>query len=410
MKNFYEQFKENLENRPEPAFEDRLWRKLDKNLNEAERPARGGFAWWWAALGLALLLGSNALFFWELRKANAKISALEIQKDTVFKSTVIYNTDTIYLNRSEGNFKLPSDLNSPKSNIFKAQFFTTELSEFKTAYITNSPDKIINLSNKTPSPFADIIQIKKRKNIEEIALSNARISHLARLRLSPLSQKSPDFTFSEFVLPESKKTLLQHLYGMRPKDFRVGISGDMTIPLLPDTDSEIGFQTGLEATVEFSKNLQLWINASYWEHKYDSEQMNKNLGVPEVIISDDFTFLKAEVAPTGLQYSAGMQYLFNADKNWKPFVGAGFGAVSVFNYDVLYTFRDNVNDIEVGLEEKARLAQLKTNFLFLRAGVEYEISDSWFWNLRLSYRANLDKAGLRLPELVGLGMGLSYRF
>ena len=37
MDDFFKQFKENLENRPEPVYEDRLWNRLEKDMNEQEK-------------------------------------------------------------------------------------------------------------------------------------------------------------------------------------------------------------------------------------------------------------------------------------------------------------------------------------------------------------------------------------
>ncbi len=100
MDDFFKQFKENLDARPEPSFEEKDWRKLSNRLDRQAGKRPLPVVWWWAALPLALLLlGANVLFFSELKDARQKIAALEMHRDTVYLTKVVYLTDTVYQTR-----------------------------------------------------------------------------------------------------------------------------------------------------------------------------------------------------------------------------------------------------------------------------------------------------------------------
>ena len=57
MDKFYRQFKENLEKRPEPAFEEKDWRAMEKLLAEESKTKRVLPLWWFYLPFLLLTLG-----------------------------------------------------------------------------------------------------------------------------------------------------------------------------------------------------------------------------------------------------------------------------------------------------------------------------------------------------------------
>lgn len=101
MEEFYQQFKDNLENRPEPEFDPAAWTDLERRMERAAGNAGRVFNWWWAAVPLLLLLlGSNFFLYRQLSHNNRQINALVLQKDTVLQRQVIFQLDTIYQTRT----------------------------------------------------------------------------------------------------------------------------------------------------------------------------------------------------------------------------------------------------------------------------------------------------------------------
>jgi len=64
MEDFLKQFRDNLERRPEPVFEEHDWQDMQSRL-ESDRATPKAWVWWWMAVPFMFLLtGSNAFFFW----------------------------------------------------------------------------------------------------------------------------------------------------------------------------------------------------------------------------------------------------------------------------------------------------------------------------------------------------------
>jgi hypothetical protein len=167
---------------------------------------------------------------------------------------------------------------------------------------------------------------------------------------------------------------------------------------------------GLEAAVGFSPNLLFWLDANYFNVEFESNRMDESIGVPVVNPSGEFHFVKAEVPQPSLQYSAGLQYLFNAGGKWKPFVGLGYGAVSLLPYDVLYEFEDQASGVEWIFEQGVNRGELMGGFVVVRAGLEYEISKRWHLLLRANYRTRWNETGFQVAKMLGIQSGVKFHF
>jgi hypothetical protein len=101
MKDFFSQFRDNLNSRPEPEFDPQDWQNLERRLDESPEKRRLVLpVFWWLALPLGLLLlCSNAAFWVEIRRARQTIERLENRRDTVFLTKIIRQTDTVLLTR-----------------------------------------------------------------------------------------------------------------------------------------------------------------------------------------------------------------------------------------------------------------------------------------------------------------------
>jgi hypothetical protein len=198
---------------------------------------------------------------------------------------------------------------------------------------------------------------------------------------------------------------------MRPKGFRLGLTAGWAYPFSEDLKSQGGFSTGLEAAVEFSPNIRMWASAAYSNVHFVADRMGDDIGIPVVVPpSDDFIFVEAETPQPSLEYGVGMQYVFNTSRKWKPFLGVGYGAVSILPYEVVYDFENQSLGVEWSLEKNVNRSEFLTNLLLLRAGFEYEISKNWHWQLRASYRAHFENTGFQSPDMLGIQGGLMRRF
>src|SRR5262245_18424900 len=100
MEDFLRRFRENLERRPEPAFEERDWEDLHGRLDRHGKKRRPAAAWWWVVLPFLLLSsGPTAFFYHKMKEARRQIDAMAMKRDTVFLTRTISRADTIYRTR-----------------------------------------------------------------------------------------------------------------------------------------------------------------------------------------------------------------------------------------------------------------------------------------------------------------------
>jgi len=399
MEDFFKQFRENLKRRPEPDFEERDWKDMQKRLNRTGRKQPIGFAWWWLAIpALLLLMGSNVLFYKKMQHANQRIALLETGKDSIFRTQMVYIRDTIYQIRIQHHY---------------IQRPTSILSERTTFAATHQ---------QQPAPAN---QFRLLKNTDTLVYS-VQDTLVAKNKTIPESVRPlPTIVFGPFepvipVLPavhvaplqaHHKKTFRQLIYPVRPKAFQLGIAGGWAALFDKDLAGRKGYSAAAEANIGFSPNLSIWVNVAYLNVRFETAQMDEAKGVPVVSPpSDAFTFVKAEVPQPSFQYAIGMKYLFRPNHRLKPFVGAGYSAISLLPYEVIYEFKDESLGIEWNYDKEIARHTLLNNFLLLRAGLEYKISRRWNGQIQANYRTNVGETGFYTPQMFGLQGGFYYCF
>jgi hypothetical protein len=401
MKDFLKQFRENLERRPEPPFEERDWQDLQKRLGQREQKRSLPLAWWWLALPLLLLSsGSTAFFYLEMKKTEQKIAALETRRDTVFLTKIIFKTDTIYQTRIARQATYLA-LDPRFDNFLKVVKSSAQEQKFELLPALNS----VGVTASHPDTTAQV-------SFENQHVA-ANFDQLPLPELLPLRSPSPPLpeVFAEPVFSKKKKTLEQHLYPLRPKGFQLGVVGGWAFPFSEEVKQQGGFSAGLQAAIEFSPRLQMWLDATYFKTSFETDRMGDDIGVPPVDPpSDQLAFLAADVPQSSWQYSVGMQYLFGADKKFKPLAGMGWGAVSLLPYEVIYEFENQALGIEWSFEKTMPRQELLTNFLFLRTGFEHQFSKKWTWQLLATYRAQFGETDFQTPNLLSIQGGFFRRF
>lgn len=402
MEDPFKPFREQLERRPEPPFEEKDWQNLQKRLDHARRkrfiPAP---FWWWIALPVLLLsLGANGLLLRELKVVNQKIAALETQApDTIQQTIPIPRTDTVFAIRVVRE-KIPCEhVDAVFIPLAPAARAPIAASQFSTPpNFSSSPATDSGRSGGSP--------VKNRPPviIRHLALLSAPGPEIVQGG----GRERPDI-WVESPPKKSHRTLRQQLYALRPRDFQLGITGGWAYPLGPEMDHQKGFGGGFQAAVAFSPRLQLWTDATYWQVNFETDRMDD---IPVVVPpADDFVFVKAEVPQPFWQFSAGLQYVFNHRGRWQPCVGAGFAVVAPAAREIVYEFGNPALGVEWQFERQA--APLRDRLIggwMLRGGLEYECSRRWQLQLEFRYRNSRKQSGFYAPELFGIQSGVRYRF
>lgn len=401
MEDFFKQFRDNLERRPPPSFEERDWQDLNKRLGQEDKKRPVILTWRSLALPLLLLsLGANVLLYGELSILRQRDVAFEMRRDTVFQTNVVLKTDTIFRTRFVRDETVPpSAFNTFAKSDLPTPVFSPGVYDASRQYDASSP---VSQMKKPDVGLAE--------NPVILFESPASLPHR-----SPYPVPTPQPSLPEIpVEPASskqKKTIQHHLYAMRPKGFHLGAAGGWAHSFSEGLDGQGGFSAGLESAVEFSPALRMWMGATFYKTGITANRMNEAVGIPVVVPpADDFTFVEAEAKQPSLEYGIGMQYMFSAASRFRPFLGVGYGAVALLPYEVVYDFENQHLGIEWSFEKNVSRSEFLASHLLLRAGFEYEMSRYWYWQLRATYRTHLDDADFQSPDILGFQAGLMRRF
>lgn len=391
MQDFFRQYRDNWESRPEPLYEARDWQALEQRLDQQRKVRPVGFFWWWLALPLLFLsLASNVLFYTKWQKAAQERTPSAVaapqHTDTVYRTQVVFRTDTIYQTR-----------------------FVVETQR------TPLPESVpVAVGKAIHGPAAALLL--PAGTMPDTVESPATV--LAPLSLGPCSLlktvRPVPAAFSEvpFLPKKRKRPLRDQWAALQPRDVRLGVSGAVFLPLsAPPLDVLSAYALGGQASVDVSPAFRLWAEVMYATLDVASDQMGDSFGIPVVDPpSDDHVFLKAELPQSSLQYALGVQYFLRRRAHFRPFLGAGIAAVSLLPAEISYDFRDKSLGVEWTFENPAPVQRLARGHLLLRAGFEQRLTQRWQWQLLATYRSPGEKTNIQRPAHWGLQAGLLRRF
>ena len=429
MSDFFTQLKDNLNNRPESSASKSDWLMMQKKLNSKPEKARILPFWFWLAIPFVTLIGTN---IWSFQKWNSLLHANEkvsIPTDTIFVQQNFYSSDTVYFtkviyqtkyissntpnknlpeNFSKNDFSIPpewhnslADSRKDENQIFNDVYFKTR----------NNPNNIFSKNLLNDKKENSIHAYKLLTEVEKIPSLSSPLPPSETIQL----QSPPNSIYSKSVSDKKdfrKKVneLSQHL---RPKSLQLGVLGGGEFPFQTGLKRLGGYTFGLQAKINFSKHLGMWLNGNYSELKYEAKRMDKSIGIPiEVSPNAEFIFQTAKVNSPSFQFSVGMQYLFNTNKKMKPFFGLGYGTVSLLPYEVIYEFEkvNNTTEPKFILDREIKLNNILAGFLLIRVGTEYKISNRLNFNLMGTYQRNTKPYGFSTPNKVNLQGGILYKF
>ncbi len=433
MEDFFDRLKENLENRPDPPFEKRLWERLEMNLDQPEVRSRPSSTAWWLMVGFCLLLLTlNLMSMKELRQLNQQVETLEHSKDTVYLTEVVTRTvhqiDTVYQTRTIHQHVTqyrPTPFSNPAFTTHPPHFWMGSFSEnsppsnLHTADIGNDRYTTFLADNPLPGQRPLLQYLHDNNSTDRFTSSSnnkivnfAAVENLATLDHRGFEYRSPHLRGMTLLQAQSKtrKTVRQHLYTMRPKGFQLGLHGGWVNIGNKDIQTRSRWSTGMHAAIVFSPSLQLWTDLSYIDTEIKSEAFSKTTPEPsERPPSDDYEFFKAEADVSLLAFSTGLQYFLNPNGKWKPFLGLGFAAQRLHAYNWVYEYEHHTQSLE-WTTDLPHPSQSYSDFLLFRAGLEYQFSDHWNWQMRFDYSRRVGGDHRLIPSLLSMASGLNYRF
>ena len=403
MDDFFKQFKDNLDNQPEPHFEEKDWDSLEKRLTDKQekRPLRHGLLWLLLPLFL-MSLAANGVQYYGLKKTNQKMALLESHLDGVKQQTVVIQSDTIY--------KI--------NTIYERDTFykTKILYEPKIVYVTTSKDSFDTAfsNHSLLQPKTSIKTIEgNTKAVDDKILNDNTLSQLKTRQPQALilgkSNLSAALNF-EPIIRIPRKTMRERLEDLRPTGYNVGVSTGLAYPMSPISSKPSGYAFGLQGAVAFSSSVSLWADVQYMQLSYQADRMNDAIGIPVVAPpSNDFRFNLVKVNQPMLQYMAGLRYRFEGKKRVQPYIGLGFGAVTSLPYEIDYEFKNGGLGTVWEISQKINKQDTRWGYLLFDVGFEKRLSKQYRWQIGANYRLELAPTAPSY-RLLGIKTGLLFDF
>ncbi len=421
MDDFFKSMKDNLEQRPEPPFRLAAWQNLEQKLESYKDESPRGFAFWIAALGI-MLLGSLLFNGWMYsrwqRQGEGGGSQQEVRVDTVLVKQVVYKTDTIYQNRlieQRVYQKIAPPIvyfdGLPSSRIAHLQERFTQIEDPS----GTSPTWPANWSDNYPIFSATSFRQVQKSVVDEHKLPGLLATTIEQIPLARPLLQAPQIslTNTDMAIEDEKKgrkNVSQFLLMMQPNGLQFGVQAGVLVPN-SSISKGVGFQTGLEAQLLFPYDWQVWMRASYKNAHYQTNNWSQYLGIPEPVPPSDQHSLKElnYFLPT-LQYSLGIQRLFNARKVWHPLAGIGFGGTKQLSTEVKYEFLDAFNQREAETDQLLEPTKWWHGQLMLRTGLCFDLRKQWKWQVLGEYHIQNNSRQQLYPSTFSGLVTISYRF
>ncbi|MEM1321333.1 MAG: hypothetical protein AAGG75_13845 [Bacteroidota bacterium] len=430
MDDFFTSLKDNLENQPELPPREGAWRDMEERLNVASGKKRGTGIAWWVPLLLLLLSGSIASNYWFYRELRNHQPAPErafnatYGSDTVYLTKVIYQTDTVYQTRiiSESTrveqpgmplstYLANTSVHRSTASLMEQRFQQPLQSWVSSANLWQAPP-----TNQSPSLWSSSTDANASAALAETNPEKSRWSLLDRLdhflkQLPDYRRKEPAPELVMVNARKKKKTFGQQLIGMRPRSISLGANGGWVYPIHSSVNNQAGFAAGIQAALNFSEQFRLWGEAAYLQLHFQTSSLDDLAGIPPIPSpGDEYSFIFANVPQPALQYSFGLQYLFNPGKKWRPYLAAGISSGTLLPFEVTYEYEDVQNNVELTVKQKVDRQRLYSSQALFKSGLELDLRGNWALQFEALYRLNLENKGVTSSNMMGLRTGFLYNF
>ncbi len=426
MDEFLRKIKDNLDSRPEPAFDPKAWNALEKKMEEDGSGTKAGLIpWWWLPAALLPILLLNGMFLWQNNEKQTTIKTeVVLQKDTIYKTQVVYKSDTVFLTKNnikEVNVPVPVQVATTPSDLDIQRWIqqnllveNTENSNDKNGAFLKEVYQLLN-DKFAPENKADEL-VNKEPILQEVFDINSEVELLEQSGMNylTLNDQLPDNLLVNADY-KKKKSLRKKLYDtkelMKPKSLALGANGGFSLPTTMNLESKAGYTTGISAIIGFGSNLRILGDFNYNFLPLTSEDPNERFGLPDIPSRpDNFIFEEAVADQTSVETGIGFQYLIAPTEKWKPYIGLSYNVLRIFPYEVEYTFKNIDTDDEFISPQEVDHSALITNLGNIQGGVEWNFWKNFNLQGEVYYRRNLFSANALTPNIVGSKMRLLYQF
>ncbi len=435
-KNFFDLLKEKMAAlRPTEKHRDDDWAALGGRLNVAlpEQPHKRQRVLVLPLLLFAALLSSNAVW-WQthqhdraiLHRLEAQVVGLQtsvealeaarpvVRTDTVWRTVYVrevgFRTMTRQIDECEaqkqkqkanlGATTIPGLLNTETPTNRDLERQGTDSSATVSAEKFAEQINIVLNTLDSAARMADL-PFLETPGLALLEVSNPTISPIKNLIIQPVKEEKPTEPFGQNLLD-----------ALRPKYFKVGANIGWLYARSSGLMHEGGFSYGVEGLIGLSRHWSLTAAYNAGQLHYKAHDPAAILGTP-ALPPPDYGHHLTEMDVTGQkirQFDLGLRYSFSQPGKLRPFVGLGWGGLTVLPYTVEYeTQHEPTGTIQksvFSVNERTRFRNM------IRFGVGLEISLSSRFDLTLEgfYLRKWKKPSRVAPDLMGIRGGVNWLF
>lgn len=429
-KNFFDLLKEKMAAlRASEKHRDDDWTALNDRLNMAlpEQPPKRRVVRVLPLLLLAALLSSNAAWWQTHRNDRAVLHRLEkqvvglqtsvaaleaaapvIRTDTVWR--MVYeqsNRDMSFMHSlpkpftSQHTRRLSLNDSGPDSANDMLPISKTERN--LSVPVTAEIDNLANIAPTTlePAMRTAVVPFLKTPKLASLKVSKSKLYPIKYLVVNTLKNKEPTEPIGKNLFD-----------ALRPKYFKVGANFGWFYAKSSGLMHEGGFSYGFGGLIGLSRHWSLTADYREGQLHYKAHDPGAILGAP-LLPAPGYGHHLTEMEVTGQkvrQFNVGLRYTLTPPGKPHPFLGLGWGGLTVLPYTVEYETQHEptgaIHKNAFSISEHARLR----NILRFGAGLEIPLSPRFDLTLEGSYLRQWKKPVGIAPDLIDIRGGLYWLF
>lgn len=442
-KSFFDLFKEKMAAlRPSAQHREDDWAALAQRLDQTMPPQSRKRRQLWAPLLLLLLtlLASNALWWQQnrenrmaMRQLETRLSGLQATIVSLKPALPIIRTDTVWqtiyvrvpgqetLTRPYTSHTNPGttddDLPVYPEPVQKAAFHQINNAQrINQENFTDTLVKHITDSNGSYRDFSQYTDISK----DEVPL--IPLVDILENAGPAMLETTPDkavFSPGLVIASSARKHIPVRPFGpvllnaLKPKYLKVGAIAGWLNPLNHALRHEIGFETGIQANVGFSRHWSLVLEYTFGQLHYESNDPNAILGSPEFpqlpSAAHHFEHLDLQRQPLR-QFGMGLRYTFLQPGKARPYIGLQWGGQTVMPYRVEYEIRHEPSNTSETAVLSVENSTYLPNVLRFGAGIEMPLFNQLHFSAEGFYLGQWKKQNRGALGMAGLRIGTNWLF
>lgn len=405
----YKEFREIYESRPEPVFEEKAWKDMEKRLDNSWNAPVAGIIWWKALVGscFLVLLGMNGWMYMNWKSVSEDIKTLNEEfermsterslapKDTFIKTVVFKDTIVLFQKNTQYASSKKEDKTSQQGPLNSDLKLTPNLSP-----AIHSPEKGAFRPKQAPLLLTQTTDSSFNRYLSD----NEGVSHINSRSDQPSIDELPQI----LTKGKAKKSLKEWIGS---KKTHIGVFAGMTRPTTKGLYAHSGHSIGIEGKLNLSTGVQLWTEAAYVNLHFETDRIDEDLGIPKITLpAEGLVFMKSHIPQTSFQFALGIQYEGNANGKWKPYWGIGVAGRYLLPYEIDYEFYNEAIDAEWVFQKDILEKGLMSNFLMAKSGIGFEFAPQYQLTFRVNYRKTWTQSNLNNADLISFQLGTFYHF